>query len=1029
MNLPEFSIRRPVTTLMILACLVVLGLVSLPRLSLEMFPDISFPNLWIRIPYPASSPEEIERLIAMPVEDALGTINHLKRLSSRSSADGAHVTVEFEWGTDMDAAALEARELLDRVLSDLPDDVENIYIFRFQSTDRPILRASVSIPGDRERLYEIVDEVIRPRVERIKGVANVDTRGMARREVQVQLKEDLVKSLGVNPYAVAYDLGSGNFDLSVGKIFYGGKRYSVRTLGELSDHIEVMRLPVRGGDVRLEDFSDVLYDYPEEEDFQRVDSRRAVSIRVFKSSVANVVDVSRKVREVFRELEADPRLAGLKFLVYHDQADEILKSIGNLRQAGIVGGLLAVVVIFFFLRKFRTTLIIAMAIPTSVICTFILMYFLGVSLNIISITGLALAAGMLVDNSVVVLESIYAQRQRGMPSREAALTGSSRVSLAITAATLTTIIVFVPLIFLSKSRTGMFMKDFGMTISTALLASLFVALTLIPLLSERMFRSKPRGKTRFVLFLERLYAKIVSKTLDHRAITLIIIGIMFGASVFLARGVKREYMPQVPDRTAYFIIDVPNGYPLEKLNALITEFESRLLARRDELEIENVSSNFDRRRAGVWVFFRESDKRSGDLLELQRKVKNLFPRAPGVQFEMGQRRGRHGGELGITIEVTGKDPGILMLVADKIETTLAGISGLEDLTNDLETGVDEVRITVNRELAAKYHLSPRAVARTIAAAYSDRPVTRLEMEGNEVEVVVRYRESDWRDLAKLDDMYMINTQGEPVLLGAVGDIEVVSGPSSISRENRRRVVRITANTDRRGMIMLGGQIQQRLAGMQLPPGYNWRFGEEYRMFQESERESGFAILIAVILIYMLMASLFESLVHPFTIMCTIPFAFIGVAVIFRLTNTTLNSISMLGLMILCGIVVNNAIVLLHHVNRLRTEGLGRREALITGGTDRLRPILMAALTTILGLVPLAFFQEEGRGAIWASMGKAVIGGLTASTFLTIILLPTFYSIFDDIACWFRMVGSFALARKRRNGRTGRPPDAAISRSV
>ncbi len=1011
MNLPDFSIKKPVTTMMILACFIVLGLISLNLLPLNMYPDISFPNLWIRIPYQASSPEEVEKLITIPVEEALGTVNRLKRIRSSSSADQASVSVEFEWGTNMDAASMEIREQLDRVRADLPADVDNIYIFRFQSTDTPIIMCSVSLPGDRDRLFSFVDKVMKPKLERIAGVANVETRGLAQREVQVNLKEDMLKTFGLSPYDISYELATGNFDLSVGKIFFGNRRYAVRTLGELDNHFQVMKLPVRGGNVRFEDFADVAYDYPEERYFQSIDNQKAVSIRIYKASVANVVEVSGKVNEVFDELRNDPRLSGLKILAYRDQADEILRSVRSLRQAGLLGGLLAIAVIFFFLRKLRSTLIIAIAIPASVICTFILMYFLGVSLNILSITGLALAVGMLVDNSVVVLESIYTQRQKGMPSREAALEGGNRVALAITAATMTTIIVFVPLVFLARSRMGLLMKDFGMAIATALVASLFIALTLIPLLSEKMFRKEPRKRTRFVVFLERNYSRLIAWTLDHRVITVVIVAILLVGSVFLARGIKREQFPQVPDRMGRYNLEVPNGYPLDKLKELVDGFEKKLLAVKDELEIDNISSYISRRGVSFYIIFREADEREGDLKELQRKVKDMFPVTPGVTFEMTQRRGRHGGDLGITLEITGRDPETLILISEKIKNELSNVPGLEDLATDIESGVDEVRIKVDRELATRHGLSPRNVARTISAAYGSRPVTRLEMEKNEVEVVVQYRESDRRDISRLDDLYVINALGDRVPLGVVASIEVVEGPSVISRENRRRIMRITANTDMSGMFMLGRVIERRLSALSLPTGYAWRFGEEYRQFRESEKESGFAIVIALILIYMLMASLFESLLHPFTIMCSIPFAFIGVAVLFRITHTTLNSFSMLGLLILAGIVVNNAIVLLHHVNRLRLEGLNRRDALITGGRDRLRPILMAALTTILGLIPVAFGVGEGRDAMWAPMGKAVIGGLTTSTFLTLMLIPTFYSIFDDVAVWLRKARKAAIRIK------------------
>jgi len=589
MNLPAFSLKRPVTTLMIIVSLVVLGLVSLSRLSLDMFPDISFPHLWIRIPYPSSSPEEVERLITMPVEEALGTINNLKTLRSTSSSDGANVSIEFKWKANIDEAMLEIREALDKVRGELPDGVENIYVYRFQSTDRPIVRCNVSMAAGREQLYDLVDKVVKPRLERIKGVANVELRGLASKEIRVDLNDNLVKAFRVNPYLLARSLRTGNFDLSVGKIFFGGKRFTVRTLGELSNHLEVMRLPVKGQNVRVGDFSSVTYDFPEEKDFQHVDNERAVSLRIFKSSRANIIDVSRRVNEVFDELRNDPKLSGLRILVYYDQSREIVNSLRNLRQAGIIGALLAIGVIFFFLRKLRSTLIIAISIPTSVITTFLLMYFLGVSMNIISITGLALASGMLVDNAVVVLESIYSQRQKGMNSYEAALKGSERVYVAITAATLTTIIVFVPLIFLSTSRFGLFMKDFGLTISTALVASLFVALTLIPLLSERLFRSPPKERTRFVLFLERNYTRVISWTLNHRAVSVAMTVVLLLFSIYLAKGIKREYFPQVPDRTAYYRLEVPNGYPFEKLKSLINDYEKRLVAEKDRLEIDNVS--------------------------------------------------------------------------------------------------------------------------------------------------------------------------------------------------------------------------------------------------------------------------------------------------------------------------------------------------------------------------------------------------------------------------------------------------------
>jgi len=1017
MKLSEVAIERPVTTLMAIICVVALGIVSLMFLPLEFLPEFSAPFIWIWIPYRSSSPEEVERLITLPVEDVMGTLDHLERISSTSSSSGASINLRFEIGTNMDLASMEVRDRMDFVRRDLPEDIGYIRIRRFQSTDIPALRLSVAWDGSRDELYDIVEDVIQPRIQRIEGVADVDVWGIQRRSLDVEVDQEKLLAHRIDMYVLNKKIWANNLDLPGGYVIEGGRKYSIRSLGSFRSVSDIADMPVRGMYLRLRDVAKVTYDYPEKTRYSRLNGRDAVRMVVYKSSTANLVSVARRVREALDELEES--FGGrLEIHVYRDHSQDIVESLRNLRNAGLIGGGLAVFFLFIFLRKLRSTMIISLAIPISMIATFAIMYILrrltssSISINIISLMGLMMSVGMLVDNAVVVLESIFRHKQEeGLDARRAALVGSGEVGTAVFAATLTTMCVFLPMIFLTKSRMGVFMKDFGLVVCIALGCSLVMALTLVPLMASRIFTGKEREKSRAIVKLTDLYTDVIRWTLRHRWITLSAVGGLFALSVYLFMHIEREFIPPSPGRFFRIDVKVQRGFGLENVKKVFDKFEREILERKDELDVETIATRFDSRGGRIDIFLKSEDEGKLTAFEAKERIEKMLPKVVGMRFYMGKMRHMGGGEMGIDVKLKGADEDVLAVLAEDVANLLKSIEGVEDVNTSLESGEEEVKVGVINERAEQYGLSPRRIAQSISAALGGRSFSKLKTEDKEIDIEVHLEESDELSLEKLKNLMIEGKNGKMVPFSTVADFGFRKGPRSIKREDRKTIVTVSANIKGFGMRSIGERVEEKLAGLAMPPGYSWELGESYKEMRESERSSRFALMLAAIMIYIIMASLFESFIHPFAIMFSIPFAFIGVGLCFYFTKTALSSIGYLGVIILCGIVVNNGIVLIDYINRLRRSGIPRYEAIVKGGRNRLRPILMTALTTIFGLLPMTapaifpklFGPVEGRAQMWVPVGLALIGGLTTSTFLTLIVMPTIYSILDDLATFFRKV--------------------------
>ncbi len=1020
MSFARYSVFKPVTVLMIVCSVLVLGYISLQRLPLALLPDISSSRLTVFASYPSSSPAEVERDITRPLEEVLSTLNNLEKIQSTSSSTGSMVRLEFVSGANMDLVSLEVRDRLDQVRTRLPEEVERVTIRRWQSSDSPVFRFAVGWNGQREDLYGFMQEVLIPRLERIDGVANVEVRGVDPKQILIDLDPVRLQSRGVDIFGISQALRANNLNVSGGYVIDGDRKYSLRTVGEFASVEEIRDFPLRGGRLTLGDVAEVRFDFPEEDSFSRLNGRDSVTVVVYKAAAANVVGVCRDLARELERLEQHPQYSGLFGVqIFRDQSEEITKSIDDLTRAGIFGGLLACIVLYLFLLKFRSTFIIVLAIPVSIVFTFAFLYLLGVggvpgiSINIVSLMGLMVAIGMLVDSSVVVLENIFRYKQeKKLGAVEAAVGGTSEVGVAVLASTVTTVAVFASFLFVEDSFSSRWLRDFGISVSVALVAAMVVALTLVPMLASRIFTGKEKPKQRALVWLTDGYGALMRFMLRRRFVALILMALIGWGSYQLFGAIDRDLFPRVAQREVRIDVLMERSFSLDDIESLFARLEQTLQERREELEIRSMTSNFRGRtssqglyRGDMTVFLREEGKTTSSEI-LSQRILGSLPVEPGVEYRLGRlRHSGGGGERGVEVQLKGDDPGILEIYGDVIKERLYEVPGIKDVQTTLETGDDEIHLQVDRKRTEQFGVSPLLVARTVSAALSTRATTRMKTEEGEVDVVLQMQGGNQVSLQEVGNIQFENVRGEMIALHSVVGYAYRKGPLAIEREDRKATLSVVGNTEGGGMWMISQVVRDALADLRLPPGYSWEIAGNWRRFQESQQSNLFSIILAVILMYIIMAALFESFVHPLTILFTVPFSIIGVAATFYFTGTTLNQMAYLGILVLFGLVVNNGIILIDHVNTLRRGGLERTAAVLQAGADRLRPILMTACTSLFGLLPLTlpfllpdFFPEvQGRSRMYAPVSLAVFGGLTTSTFLTLIILPTVYTYMDDLS--------------------------------
>ena len=843
----KFAVERRVTMTMAVIGIFVLGYLSLMRLPLEFLPSFSSNTMWISAPYNSSSPEEVEREIVRPLEDILGTINGIDTLTANASASEGSVSITFEDNVDMDLAAVEVRDRIDRVRHLLPDDLRQIRIRRFQSTDRPVYRFHLSADWGKDRLYDFTEHVVQRRLERLEGVASVEVRGISKRELQLQLHPARMQAAGVDSRDVNSVLRNNHINVSAGYIKEGPRKLTVRSVGEFQTVEEIEKLPIGTGgarNIRIRDIADVAYTYPRQESFNFLNDKEAVTLSIFKSSTANLLDVVDGARDELARIEAMPQAAGLSTRVLRDASVDVRKGLGQLRNAGLIGGVLAVVFLFLFLQKVRTTALVALAIPISIVLTFVILYFLrqlglvNTTINVVSLMGLMLAVGMLVDNSVVVIESISRHFTEGEDAKTAALRGTSAVAMPIIASTLTTMCVFIPMIFLANTGGGFmrFMLDIAITICIVMVSSLLVALTVVPMVAAVLLRGENKNESKLTAALSTGYGHVIGFTLKHRLVFFLgIAGMLYGSYILLGT-IERTFTPRTMERQISINVDTPRSYSLEQTQELYAELASLLNEHRVELDISDVVYRYSRtggrsrggfrgsRRVDIYLVDEEESKKS--VREVRDELRFLLPAKAGVNFKIAQSTGHggRGGGFGINLDLKGDDMAVLELVAERVVASLEEATWARDVDSSLDSGTDEIHVSVDRERALQSGLSTQAVAFSISNALSSRPIGRIAADDREVDLVVQFREEDRSTLDQLKKMPIMASDAR-LPIGAMATFKVEQGPRRIERENKRPKLSITANTNTAGAsFRMMGQVTEIMNGISLPPGYEWGFG-------------------------------------------------------------------------------------------------------------------------------------------------------------------------------------------------------------
>jgi HAE1 family hydrophobic/amphiphilic exporter-1 len=1070
MRLYRTAIKRPVTIFMIFVSLVVLGAVSLVKLPLEFMPGIDLPFLYVWTPYRDSLPTQIEKEITKPLEEVLATLPSVVRMESGSGTDFCYVGVEFEWGVNLDVMRLEVREKIDQIRAELPEDLEKVFIFTFNFNDAPIMVGRISAHGkDLMGSYDLLEKKVINPLQRIEGVARVQIDGVLPARIDVYLEEDKIKDHAVDVGALFRQLQGANLDLSVGKVTEGGKRFNLRTMGGFRSLEEIETLPVRADGLKLGDIARIEYATPELTYGRYLNGQPAVAFWVQKESGHNVVEVAHRVSEELERINEDPALAGIETVIFFDQSRNIINSLEGLRSSGMWGALLAVLVLYFFLRRFVPTLVVSLAIPLSVISTCSFLYLSGRSLNILTMMGLMLGVGMLVDNAVVVIESIFRRHMDGMRGIRAALVGTREVATAIVAATATSVIVFAPVVLAAgQNAFTTFLAPVGITISVALILSLFVSLTLIPLLSSRFLR-RPSGPPRVPLrrlrgrisraywglrerryrwwtgklpFLSRWmqdparvrglplveretlrYLHWLKWTSQKRPVLagLVILPLAMVATLMAAQatGLFSMDMEEAElHESLYISYDFSDNMNYRATRKYVERVEEEVSSHKKDLGVKTIYSYYTDNGAGTTLFFEHEYLTMDRLREKRRAVREILPEMAGVRLVMGEDHGGGGpgsgtggggggGSVTVELNLFGEDRELLTVIAREVSRRLSRLEGLEDVRPDLREGKEEVHIVVDRDRASAYGVTPGSVASVLNLTYRGVPLPKFRGKEREVDVNLSLQPKDRSELEGLRDLTVSMEEGRELVLGSVASFRRGEGPGEIYRVDQKSTVRVAGSYEGESQDQLFRGIRGIMSQIPLPTGYSWSFGRDIQRTNRQGQAALFNILLAFCCVFMVMAALFENLWHPLVIMACVPFASVGVVWTFIFTHTPMTLMAVIGLVILIGIVVNNGIVLVDHINNFRRAGRPIPEAILEAGRERFRPILMTAFTTVLGLLPMALGQANLGGTTYYPLARAIIGGLISSTVLTLVFLPAYYVMVERLQ--HTLAGFFARA--------------------
>lgn len=1032
MRLTDIPLDRPVATLMLLLSLTVLGTVAAFLLPLDFMPVVKEPEIDIEIPFPGAHPLEALREVVEPIEEEIATIPDVKRIMGWMQSGSANMEVMFDWGVDVDIKKMEVREAIDRARPLLPDTIGHISIRG--DTDggsAQVLAGRISAERNLSESWDLLDRRIGRPLERIKGVARVDLYGVEQQQVRIDLDLDALRRHGIEAGEVLRAVDGANHDVDAGVIRGDVVRYEVRTLTRFQSAQEIADLRVGGDGLRIGDVAVVEMREPRLDYGRHLDRSFAVGIDIYKEPSANTIEVVDKALERIEEIKKDPQLEGINLLIWENQGEAIRNSLSGLRNAGIYGGILAVVVLHFFLRRFRTTLIVATAIPFSLLVTCGAMFALGTQFNVLTLLGLMLGVGMLVDNAVVVIENIHRYEGMGHPAPVAARLGARQVALAVVASTATSIFVWSWLFVSERNTMVIMMGEVALTICLAVACSLLISLTFIPLAAAR-FAPAEEAQPGFVANrLVPAYRRLLNWTLDHRLVTLLCLFAVAGSAAWpLAKIEKSGDMPEQTREVSIFL-RVHDDVSKDVLEGHIDQLEDWIFSRKGELGFDSVYSWYSEQGFCMTrVYLPESEANPEAVEKLRSQLRDGLPQIAGVTVEVGDRdnwRHRFGQDRRmVSVALHGEDPEYLEDLSMQVEERMRGLDHLEEVWGPTMNGTKELRLLVDADAAHSLDVTPRSVAEAVGFAFRGRRLRRFQGPDGEVEMVLGLPEDAQPGIDALADLPVPNRSGGTVPLSSVAEVTIARTPERIQREDRQTTQWVTAQFDKEAVTTDEAKklVEERMEGFTVPEGYSWDFGQWGHDRDEALGTMLRGVVLSLIAVILLMAALFESFTQPFAILITLMLAFFGAFWSLWLGGYDLNPIAFMGIIILIGIVVNNGIVLVDHVNSLRVAGIERRQALIEGCGDRLRPVMMTAITTIFGLIPLVWARATVAGAYIDSIAVVVIGGLATSTIFTLLALPVWYTTLED-------VGAAVLAAlpKRRSARTATSAQESVLANV
>jgi len=1022
MNLSKFSVDRPVAITMMVLIIIVFGFISFSRLGLDLLPDIEYPMVSVITSYPGVTSEDIEDVITKPIEDAVSTANDVKAISSSSQEGVSAVIIEFNSGTNVDFVAQDIRDKIGLMEGSLPGESNKPLVIKMDVGAMPVIGYGITSNSlDTLALKKILEDNVKDKIGRLEGVASVQLQGGKEREILVKINKPQLEIYNLTQEQIVRTLRSENINLSGGFIEQGLQEFPLRTEGEFKNLEEIKNTVILNNNntpIYLKDVAEIIDTYKEVRGYSRTNKKEGLVMLVNKQSGANTTKVTDIVKEELPNLlESLPGDISLSLVM--DQSQLIKSSTDSVTQSGLIGGLLAMLVLYLFLRNWRPTFAIGLAIPLSLIATFIPLYVFGYTLNLMTLAGLSLGIGMLVDNAVVVIENIYRHLARTGKRRKAAIVGTNEVGLAIIASTLTTIAVFLPM-SLGSGVAGQLSRGLSLTIIFALTSSLFVALTLVPMIASKIFKHREKASSYkkasgedFFAKNKNVYKKILVWSLNHRIKVILLVTGLLIATLALIPFIGTEFMPSSDQSIMLIQGEMPVGSSLNETNKATEQIEDILI---DKLEDDLIgmtsfagqdSSNSQASSMGIGnsinditIMIRLRDKKDRELSNIQIKeiIRQNKPPIRGLKINYMDMAGilMGGGVAPIELKIFGKDLDQLKNISQDIADKIKDVDGLREIDTTLDVAKPELVIKIDKEKASYLGLTVGQISTVVKSSMQGTIATQLRENGEETDIRVRYDKTYRDDLEKIENLIITTPLGSQIPLKQIARISKNESPVKINREDQLRVVSVTANIFDRDVGSVTGDIENKLKGYDFPSGYFMEYGGSQEQINETFTILAWALALGILLVYMVMASQFESLIHPFIVMFEIPLAFIGVGMALFLTGQSLSLPAFMGIIMLAGIVVNNAIVLIDYVNQLRKTGMSKFDALIVGGADRLRPILITSITTILGMLPMAISTQEGS-EMMRPMAVAVIGGLLISTILTLVVIPVIYSVVESFS--------------------------------